>query len=291
MTKPTSREMNVAKTTLHQGCSETQVLNLCRISSESCLDNSFWLLDLELPSGFQDSGWRPGQFVMLRPVSWTFEPLWARPFSICMAGNGVLRIFFQVAGRGTQAMTQLQPEDQVVIWGPLGNGFALELDTPTLLLAGGIGLAPFIGYAWAHPQPDLLFLLLGHRPPRTGYPLDLLPDSVSREAKRQTCDVDIACFVYDLETRIDEYARLGGLILACGPHPFLRAVQELVLKHGVRAQLSLENRMACGIGACLGCVTEVAGEDLPVKVCTQGPIFWAEDVKLEQALVIDQVNS
>ncbi|GAB6060370.1 iron-sulfur cluster-binding protein [Desulfonatronum parangueonense] len=272
------------------GCIETAVVALTRTDCSHDLENSLWLLDLQLPATFREgTGWQPGQFVMIRPVSWSFEPLWARPFSICMAGNGILRIFFQVVGKGTRAMTKLEPGEQVIVWGPLGNAFSLEPDTPTLLLAGGIGLAPFIGYAWAHPQPDLLFLLLGHRPSVSGYPLHLLPESVARDTARQRCEEDIACFVRDLESRIAEYARKNGLILACGPLPFLRAVQAMALHHRARTQLSLENRMACGIGACLGCVTNVAGQELPVKVCTQGPVFRAEDVQLEQT-VIDRVK-
>lgn len=274
-------------------CREFTVLELRRTGLESGLaapegvgpDHSHWLLDLELPEGFpSEDGWTPGQFVMLRPVSWAFEPLWARPFSICMLERGVLRIFFQVVGRGTRAMSSLRSGDRVVVWGPLGRGFAVEPETPTLLLAGGIGLAPFIGYARRHPRTHptsgTLRLFFGHRPEVGEYPLDLLPEAVLVEASRQTCAEELACFVGDLERRIKEYAAIQGLILACGPHPFLQAVQSLAAKHRARVQLSLENRMACGVGACLGCVTEATKQALPVKVCTQGPVFWAQDVNL-----------
>jgi dihydroorotate dehydrogenase electron transfer subunit len=270
-------------------CREFTVSELRRTGLESGLaspsdvgpDHSHWLLDLELPEGFPGKeGWTPGQFVMLRPVSWAFEPLWARPFSICMLERGVLRIFFQVVGRGTRAMSALRRGDRVVVWGPLGRGFVVEPRTPTLLLAGGIGLAPFIGYARRHPRPDTLRLFFGHRPEAGEYPLDLLPEAVVVEASRQTCAEELACFVGDLERRIAEYAAGQGVILACGPHPFLQAVQSLAGKHRARTQLSLENRMACGVGACLGCVTETADQALPVKVCTQGPVFWAQDVNL-----------
>lgn len=270
-------------------CREFTVMELRRTGPESGSpahspvgpDQSHWLLDLDLTAGFPgDAGWTPGQFVMLRPVSWSFELLWARPFSICMLESGVLRLFFQVVGRGTRAMSALRPGDRVVAWGPLGQGFALEPETSTLLLAGGIGLAPFIGYARRHPQPEKLRLFFGHRPEVAEYPLDLLPQEMPMEASRQTCAEELACFVDDLERRIKEYAARQGLILACGPHPFLRAVQGLAMKHRARAQLSLENRMACGVGACLGCVTETTNQTLPVKVCTQGPVFWAGDVHL-----------
>ena len=270
-------------------CREFTVLELRRTglqsgpASPSAVgpNHSHWLLDLELPEDFPGAGgWTPGQFVMLRPVSWAFEPLWARPFSICMLERGVLRIFFQVVGRGTRAMSALRRGDRVVVWGPLGRGFVVEPETPTLLLAGGIGLAPFIGYARRHPRPDRLRLFFGHRTEVGEYPLDLLPEGMAVEASRQTCAEELACFVGDLERRIGEYAAADGLILACGPHPFLQAVQSLAAKHRARAQLSLENRMACGVGACLGCVTETTDQTLPVKVCTQGPVFWAPDVNL-----------
>ncbi|SMP51697.1 dihydroorotate oxidase B, electron transfer subunit [Desulfonatronum zhilinae] len=270
-------------------CREFTVLELRRTGLKADLaspskdgpDHSHWLLDLEPPADFPgEGGWTPGQFVMLRPVSWAFEPLWARPFSICMLERGVLRIFFQVVGRGTRAMSVLRRGDRVVVWGPLGRGFVVEPETPTLLLAGGIGLAPFIGYARRHPRPDTLRLFFGHRPEVGEYPLDLLPQGMAVEASRQTCAEELACFVGDLERRIAEYAGTDGLILACGPHPFLQAVQSLAVKHRARAQLSLENRMACGVGACLGCVTETTNQALPVKVCTQGPVFWAHELHL-----------
>lgn len=278
-----------ASATSSPACREFTVLELRRTGQESGLaatldidpDHSHWLLDLELPLDFPGAGgWVPGQFVMLRPVSWAFEPLWARPFSICMLERGVLRIFFQVVGRGTRAMRSLRRGDRVVAWGPLGRGFAVEPETPTLLLAGGIGLAPFIGYARRHPRPEILRLFFGHRPEVGEYPLDLLPEGMTVEASRQTCDEELACFVGDLERRIAEFAATDGLILACGPHPFLQAVQSLTAKHRARAQISLENRMACGVGACLGCVTETTHQALPEKVCTQGPVFWAQDVNL-----------
>ena len=263
------------------GCFEAVLLRLTRTSSEQHLDNSLWLMDLEVSSGLsEETDWQPGQFVMLRPVCWSFEPLWARPFSICMLEQGVLRVFFQVVGRGTRAMSALRPGDQVVVWGPLGRGFVVEAKTPTLLLAGGIGLAPFIAYARHHPRPERLSLFFGHRQPVTEYTLDLLPEIMVVETSRKTCAEELACFVDEMDRRVAEYADKSGLILACGPHPFLCAVQSLAVKHQARTQLSLENRMACGVGACLGCVVQTVSQDLPVKVCTQGPVFWAEDVKL-----------
>lgn len=238
-------------------------------------DAPLWILDLSMPGWGR---WKPGQFVMLRPAAWGFEPLWARPFSICMAEDKVLRVFFQSVGRGTAALTRLRPGERVVTWGPLGTSFAVKTQTPTLLLAGGMGLAPFIGYARLHPETNNLHLILGHRQDQTCYPLELLPDGLSREILRQQTPEELHAFGHDLAKKIQEYATLDGLVLACGPLPFLRVVHGLALKHGVKTQLSLENRMACGVGACLGCVTEAA-QGLPLRVCNQGPVFWAADIR------------
>lgn len=239
-------------------------------------DAPLWILDLSMPGWGR---WKPGQFVMLRPAAWGYEPLWARPLSICMAEDKVLRVFFQGVGRGTTALTRLAPGERVVIWGPLGTSFAVKTQTPTLLLAGGMGLAPFIGYARLHPEINNLHLILGHRQDQACYPLELLPDGLSREILRQQTPEELHAFGHDLAEKIQEYAALDGLVLACGPLPFLRVVHGLALEHGVKTQLSLENRMACGVGACLGCVTDAA-QGLPLRVCNQGPVFWAADIRL-----------
>lgn len=271
-----SPEKAAAKPPLHPTCDETTVVSLTPVGPSAGADKPLWLLDLAMPSWGR---WRPGQFVMLRPAAWGLDPLWARPFSICMAEAGVLRVFFQDAGRGTAALIRIRPGERVVVWGPLGTGLAVRPQTPTLLLAGGMGLAPFIGYARAHPDPARLHLILGHRQDRACYPLDLLPKGLSREVLRQQTPTELHAFVAYLEEKIREYAKKDGLVLACGPHPFLRAVHGPALKYGVKTQLSLENRMACGVGACLGCVAEAA-QGPPVRVCNQGPVFWATDIKL-----------
>ena len=150
-------------------------------------------------------------------------------------------------------MAKLRRGDKVHLWGPLGNRFAVEGGTPTLLLAGGIGIAPFVGYAERHPTPGVLSMVFGHRLPEDCYPVESL-----------------------------------GERIACGPAPFLKAVQGFALAAKARCQLSLESRMACGVGACLGCVTKTTEKwpveekaGTPVQTCTHGPVFWADQITLE----------
>lgn len=247
----------------------------------------FYALRLERPEW---ADWKPGQFVMIRPRGWELDMLWGRPFSICRVSSRDLVLFFQVVGRGTRRLAALQSGDEVNCWGPLGNSFAMEADTPTLLLAGGIGIAPFIAYAHAHPKPWNLHMEFGHRMPLGCYPFESINEKIMAENHPEHTPQDLARFVDTLDARVKEYAEQNGLVLACGPTPFLKTVQQLALKHDVRCQLSLENRMACGVGACLGCVTKVAdhveAEGIQggrAHTCTQGPIFWATDVKLDEA--------
>ncbi len=264
-----------------QQCNDVKVLSI-----EPCgpvgQDYGLWRLDLENPGWRQ---WSPGQFAMLRPVDWGFDPLWGRPLSLSRVTPERLRFHFQDVGRGTKKLAALSPGDMVTVWGPLGTGFAITPGTPTLLLAGGIGIAPFVEYAATHPEPKRLSLVFGHRPPVSCYPFAEIAQSAKAESFQEQSPADIPRFVELLRARMAEHApgkaagASSGLVLACGPTPFLKSVQTLAKELGVKAQLSLENRMACGVGACLGCVAQnAAGHNQ--QTCTQGPVFWADDIIL-----------
>ncbi|MBG0778083.1 MAG: dihydroorotate dehydrogenase electron transfer subunit [Desulfovibrionaceae bacterium] len=235
----------------------------------------FFELVLEWPGW---SRWTPGQFVMVRP-DWGAELTWARPFSICRADERGLVVFYQVVGRGTERLARVAPGEEIAVWGPLGRGFAVEEDTPTLLLAGGIGVAPFVGYALAHPAPEKLHLVFGHREPLARYPFAAFPAPVAKENWHEQNPGDLQSFLARVREQVAAHAA-SGLVLACGPLPFLRAVQAMARDTGARAQISLENRMACGVGACLGCVTPDA-DGHRVQVCTHGPVFWSDAVNLD----------
>ena len=265
-------------------CCELTVLDLVPFGQPGS-DRRFFALRLSRPDW---NDWTPGQFVMLRPASFGLEKPWGRPLGICLMRPQHLICFFQVVGRGTGQMAKLKPKDKVTVWGPLGNGFAVEPDTPTLLLAGGMGIAPFVGYVAKHPKPWNLTMLFGHREPLECYPVDSINEHIPLDTLRETVPGDLDNFIYTLQERIAEYAAQDGLILACGPQPFLRTVQKFASESGARMQLSLENKMACGVGGCLGCVVKTTGawpveakRGQPVQCCTQGPVFWADQIVLD----------
>ena len=256
-----------------RNCRNVKVLEVSPVGQLKRPDE-FFEIKLEYPDWDR---WKPGQFVMIRPTSWELDMLWARPFSISSADGDTLSLFVQKVGRGTSRIAAMKPGDTVSIWGPLGNSFAVEPETPTLLLAGGIGIAPFRAYVEQHSHPENLRLFLAHRLPLDCYPFGMLSEKIEGKCMLDDRPEDLQRIIAALKGQIEEYAAKDGLILSCGPTPFMKTVQRIAGECGARAQVSLENRMACGVGACLGCVTR-DNNGHNVQVCTRGPIFWADKV-------------
>jgi NAD(P)H-flavin reductase len=195
-----------------------------------------------LERGRLDPG-APGQFFMLEAPG---RPL-PRPFSLCLARTGELGFLVDPVGPGTQAIAALAPGEAIAVFGPLGNGFRLDVPRP-LLVGGGIGIAPFPYLAEALEQPPTL---LGFRSERHAEAAALLPH---------------AEVVIDPVTVTDAMP-LDRDVLACGPEPMLAAVRALA----PAAQLAWEAPMACGYGACYGCVVPVDGA--LVRLCVEGPVL------------------
>lgn len=285
-------------------CRDVPILSLERHTSSDVSGNALFTLTFRNP-GWES--WHPGQFVMIRPHSVTRPDIvWARPFSISRADAEEVTIVFQIAGRGTRDMTGLERDALITVWGPLGNAFAVSRSGPTLLLAGGIGIAPFVGYIDKHPEPENLRLEFGHRLPLECYPFAncrapgcALSDSADgsgfyAKSHHECSPADLTRFIRVVGKAIGDTASRNGIVLACGPMPFLHSVQKFALQYNARAQLSLETRMACGVGACLGCVVKKTGMAQEqavatpeafeyVQTCTKGPVFWADAIDLDHA--------
>ena len=188
----------------------------------------------------------PGQFFMLE-VPGRVLP---RPMSLCRAPIGELAFLMEPVGPGTRALCALEPESRIHVFGPLGNGFDLDIQRP-LLVAGGIGIAPmpYVREVLGGDAPAIL----GFRSERhAAAAAELLPGAdVVVEPRLVT------------ELLPDE----SHDVLACGPEPMLEAVRALVPS----AQLAWEAPMACGYGACYGCVVERDGHY--VRLCIEGPVL------------------
>jgi dihydroorotate dehydrogenase electron transfer subunit len=256
-------------------CREARVLSIAYCGPHGA-EHGCFSLELENP-GLGPAA--AGQFVMVRPASFGQDPVWPRPFSISRLTAEALTLFIQACGRGTKRLAGLAAGDRVTLWGPLGQGFAVEPETPTVMLAGGVGLAPFVEYAASHPYPANLSLVFGHRAPLSCYPFEAASRGIEAVNFLERRPEDRQAFCDLLDERVAALA--DGLILACGPRPFLLTVARLARKYSARAQVSLENRMACGVGGCLGCVEKDALGQY-VQTCTQGPVFWVEELALTE---------
>ena len=248
---------------------------------------SFYALTLEKP---QWKEWQPGQFVMLRPLTGE-SSVWARPMSICRVTSRGLVLFIRVVGPATDRFSRLKSGDKVVVWGPLGTGFEVQPETPTLLLARGVGIAPFAGYADMHPEPSSLSMLFGHSLPSSNYPIDAMAARMDVESLHDRTPQELEEFHRVMYKRMQEYKERNGICLACGPMSFLKKVWQFANELDLPTQLLLEERMSCGTGACLGCSTLTSKHwpdpitaGLPVQTCTSGPVFWAKELDLDASI-------
>jgi NAD(P)H-flavin reductase len=196
---------------------------------------------LRLDRGGLDAG-IPGQFFMLEPPG----RLLPRPMSLCLAPVGELSFLIDPIGPGTRALCAARPGDEIGVLGPLGNGF--ERTARPLLVGGGIGVAPF----------PYLSEWLGEPPALLGF--------------RSAWHAEAAALVPNAEvvlepTYVTEQMPSGYDVLACGPEPMLEAVRKLTPD----AQLAWEAPMACGFGACYGCVVEIDGR--LKRLCVEGPVL------------------
>lgn len=258
-------------------CYDLEVISLTRQGKDAGSGNFY---ELKMTSPGWDN-WRPGQFLMVRPQRFGNNTIWGRPFTIARCDDEALVAYFQVVGRGTSQLAEMEPGEKVAVWGPLGNSFAVEPDTPTLILAGGVGVASFVGYVERHPKPENLRMVFGHTKPYECYPLESIERLIEHEAFYERGPGDLQRFIALLEERMAGYAG-DGLVLACGPMPFMKTIKKIAEPSGIRVQISLDNRMACGVGVCLGCVAK-SHQNGYVTTCTRGPVFWAHEMDLEEA--------
>ena len=228
---------------------------------------------------------RPGQFVSL--YCRDRQKLLPRPVSLCEMdrSRGTIRLVYRVTGpgTGTEEFSRLGAGEQIRVLGPLGNGFPLKeaAGRRTLLVGGGIGIPPMLGAAGELTAG-------GTRPTAVlGYRDSLfLKEDFEACASVVTATEDGSCGWRG--TVLDAIKGEGmepEIIFACGPRPMLKALAEYAGERDIPCWISMEERMACGVGACLGCVCETAGEDAHshvhnARVCTDGPVFLSREVVL-----------
>ncbi len=249
---------------------------------------------------------RPGQFYMVRLGHGT-APLLRRPISVCTMRMGIndagnnpmirLTFLYKVVGSGTAIMARLQPGEPLDCLGPIGEGFTIpgpaaepRFRNPELavIVAGGIGVAPFPMLVDALQRVDVpVRLYFGGRSEQDLVELDAF---VSRGVESVLATEDGSCgekgFVTAPLTRdIPQMPTGKTVVYACGPNPMMTAVVDICREHRLPVEISLETRMGCGLGVCLGCVVPASapapdGSAVYSRVCTEGPVFNGEEVDL-----------
>ena len=247
------------------------------VRSMTQLTKAAWSMVIECPEAAAKA--QPGQFVNLLPDgNFTLR----RPISICGIDReqGTLRIVFEVRGKGTKALSELRAGDTVNMLAPLCHGFTLpDKDSRVILVGGGIGTPPMLPLAQYSGKNAVV--ISGFRNKDA---VILQDDFAACGAKTILCTDDGSAGRFGLVTLpLEEEIRAEkpALICACGPLPMLRAAAALAETYEIPCQVSLEERMGCGLGACLVCACrtkDADGNEQYLHVCKNGPVFNAQEV-------------
>ncbi len=243
-------------------------------------------------------GWEPGQFFMLK-IGQGIDPLLRRPFSIHWMEKGYLEILYRVMGKGTARLPFLRAGEKVDLLGPLGRGFTIPAGLEVaFLVAGGMGVAPLRGLAgqilarWQAsgtaalgrdrgPKIEVIIggkrretILSGEKLREMGVEVHITTEDGSLGQKGLATDL--------LEEIIRKYkstGRLPSVIYVCGPRSLLARVAQMAALEDIPCQVSLEEYMACGMGACMGCAVKTRTHpDSYQLVCKDGPVFEAQEI-------------
>lgn len=218
----------------------------------------------------------PGQFVHIRVPGFQLR----RPISICEISASGIRIVIQIRGAGTEVLCSLEPGDEIDLLGSLGSGFPLlSPGAKAVIVGGGIGTPPLLPLAGHY---DNAAVFLGFRDAAS---VILTEDFASAGAEPVVSTDDGSFGERGLITLpLERYlaAERPDVMYACGPLGLLKGIQALSAKYNITSYISLEERMACGVGACLGCAVSIKTENgvLNKRVCKDGPVFNAGEVVL-----------
>ncbi len=217
---------------------------------------------------------KPGQFISV--YSGNGACLLPRPISICEINDEktALRLVYRVVGKGTAEFSDMKGGDRIKILGPLGNGYTLKNKT-AILAAGGIGIPPMgeLAKTLKKRYDCVLNIVAGYRSELFLY------EELKKYGNVYVSTEDGSTGVRgNIMDAIRSHSVEGEIIYACGPMPMLKAIKSYAQEKDIEAQISLEERMACGIGACLGCVCKTKNKDEHTnvnntRICTDGPVF------------------
>lgn len=251
------------------------IQTICKIKQTQQLNNTTFKFVIE-SAQIAEEAWC-GRFVNVRCGEKTLR----RPISICEIDkvNGTFTIVFEVRGEGTQWLSERKESDELDILGPLGNGFFPDKDKKAIFIGGGIGCPPMLGAAEDYGTNAVA--ILGFRSAENAILID--------DFKRVCTSVEVTTndgtlgkkgFVTDVLKDMLEDDN-SAVVYSCGPMPMQKGIAQMCEKYGAQCFVSLEQRMGCGIGACLvcACKTKDADGEHMKHVCKNGPVFDAREVE------------
>lgn len=253
------------------------------VLSQECLGAGIY--DLTIQTKEIAAHAKAGQFVSV--YSDDASKLLPRPISLCGidAEAGTLRLVYRVTGEGTgtEEFSRLKKGDTVKILGPLGNGFTIEPGKKAFLIGGGIGVPPMLQLAKDIKKAGVVpfQIVMGYRDANT-FLMDEFKEQAETFVATEDGSVGTKGNVLDA---IRANALTADVIYACGPTTMLRALKAYAAEQGMDCYISMEERMACGIGACLACVCNSTSKDEHSnvnnkRICKEGPVFDAKEVEL-----------
>ena len=219
----------------------------------------------------------PGQFLHMK-IAQGSDPYLRRPFSYYHVSGKKVEILYEVLGHGTQILSGKKKGDTLKVMGPLGKGFSGKTGKKKrILVAGGVGVPPLIFLAEKYPTD---YLLIG-----TKSKAEIMPKAELKKVKAKVLystedgSVGITGFVTALLEEIVENENPGHFFIqTCGPKSMMKAVIAIAHKYGIEGEASWDESMACGVGACLGCMVETkAGR---VRACVDGPVIPFKEMEL-----------
>jgi dihydroorotate dehydrogenase electron transfer subunit len=232
----------------------------------------------------------PGHFLMLR-VSDNMDPLLARPLGVAsIPTRSTIEILYRIAGRGTSLLTRIEAGHTLQFLGPLGKGFPMPKKGATaVLVAGGSGFPPLQFLSQYAEVPVHLFVGSRYKEclPPTGVlkrfrencaTVHVATEDGSMGVKGMTTDI-LNAFL----TKMEKKTHL--VIYACGPHPMLAAVSKIAAEHSIPCYVSMEERMGCGLGACMGCSIPMKAGGYK-RACKEGPVFDSRDVEWAERVIL-----
>lgn len=262
------------------------------VISQECLASGVYSMWIETKIAY---GAKCGQFVSIYLND--EGRILPRPISLCEINPKVpaIRVVYRVAGEGTKQLSNMKTGDKIKLLGSLGNGFPVYTDKKVMLIGGGIGVPPMLGTAKVYCDALTDCTICGTDIEPKDKPIAVMGYRDNQLFLKEELESNANLYIATDDGSVGTHGTVidcikennleADVILACGPKPMLRAVKEYALEKNVLCYVSMEERMACGIGACLACVCKTTDVDdhskvKNARVCADGPVFLSTEVDL-----------